>query len=144
MKTEFTLDFRDFNKKFTDIIQRAAPKSVQIGLREAGQELKLDADNIPPRTPHKEGFLRGSGKVSEINIIGKSAEVTVSYDKPYARRWHLKKLLPLLPQEQVQALRLGILYRLDTERPPHPTNAVLCLNRLAEGYTLICLIGQIR
>ena len=88
MKTEFTLDFRDFNKKFTDIIQRAAPKSVQIGLREAGQELKLDADNIPPRTPHKEGFLRGSGKVSEINIIGKSAEVTVSYDKPYARRWH--------------------------------------------------------
>ena len=88
MKTEFTLDFSDFNKKFADIVQRAAPESTKIGLKEAGQALKLDADNIPPRTPHKEGFLRGSGKVSEVNIVGKSLEVAVSYDKPYARRWH--------------------------------------------------------
>ena len=88
MKTEFSLDFRNFNKKFTNIVQRAAPKSVEIGLREAGQELKLDADNVPPRTPKKEGFLRGSGKVSEVKVMGKSAEITVSYDKPYARRWH--------------------------------------------------------
>lgn len=88
MKTEFTLDFSDFNKKFANIIQHAAPKSVEIGLREAGQALKLDADNIPPRTPHKEGFLRGSGEVSKVEVMGKSLEVTVSYDKPYARRWH--------------------------------------------------------
>ena len=88
MKTEFTLDFSDFNKKFADIIKRAAPESAEIGLREVGQELKLDADNIPPRTPHKEGFLRGSGKVSKVKVMGKSIEVTVSYDKPYARRWH--------------------------------------------------------
>ena len=88
MKTEFTLDFSEFNKKFADIIKRAAPESAEMGLREAGQELKLDADNVPPRTPHKEGFLRGSGKVSKVNIVGKSLEVAVSYDKPYARRWH--------------------------------------------------------
>ena len=88
MKTEFTLDFRDFNKKFANIIQRAAPESTKIGLREAGQALKIDADNIPPRTPHKEGFLRGSGKVSEVKVMGKSIEVAVSYNKPYAKRWH--------------------------------------------------------
>lgn len=88
MKTEFTLDFSDFNKKFADIVKRAAPESAEIGLREAGQQLKLDADNIPPRTPHKEGFLRGSGEVSKVEAMGKTIGITVSYDKPYARRWH--------------------------------------------------------
>lgn len=88
MKTEFTLDFSDFNKKFADIVKRAAPESVEVGLREAGQLLKLDADNIPPRTPHKEGFLRGSGKVSKVEAKGKIIGIAVSYDKPYARRWH--------------------------------------------------------
>lgn len=95
MKTEFTLDFSDFNKKFADIVQRAAPESTKIGVREALQELKLDTDNIPPRTPHKEGHLRGSGKVHEVKIMGKEifGDLTfggtgVGFDVPYARRWH--------------------------------------------------------
>lgn len=88
MKTEFTLDFSDFNKKFTNIVQRAAPESARIGVREACQEWKLDADNVPPKTPHKEGFLRGSGEVSEAEIKGSEISGSVSYHKPYAARWH--------------------------------------------------------
>ena len=82
------LDFSDFDKKFKNIVKHAIPESTRIGLREAGQELKLDADTVPPRTPHLEGFLRGSGKVSKVKIKYKDIKVTVSYDKPYATRWH--------------------------------------------------------
>lgn len=82
------MDFSNFNKKFKDIVQRAVPESTRIGLREAAQEWKLDADNVPPRTPHKEGFLRGSGKVSKAEIKGEEISAAVSYDKPYAKRWH--------------------------------------------------------
>ena len=92
-KTDFTVDFTDFDKKFKNIIQRAAPESTRIGIREAAQEWKLDADNVPPKTPHLEGHLRASGEVSEAEIKGEeiSAEVTyggVKYKVPYAKRWH--------------------------------------------------------
>jgi len=100
MKTEFILDFSDFNKKFANIIKHATPESTKIGIREALQALKLDADNIPPRTPHKEGHLRGSGKVKKIKILKKEiygkiiyggkgiTDKGVAYDVRYARRWH--------------------------------------------------------
>ena len=88
MKTEFTLDFSDFNKKFADIVQRAAPESARIGVREACQEWKVDADTVPPKTPHKEGFLRGSGEVSEAEIRGSGISGSVSYHEPYAAKWH--------------------------------------------------------
>ena len=84
----FSMDFSDFDKKSSKIIKQTIPKSAADGLRQAGQEWKLDADNVPPRTPHKEGFLRGSGKVSKAKVTGQAIEVEVSYDKPYAARWH--------------------------------------------------------
>jgi len=84
----FSMNFKDFDKKFTKIAKQTVPDSTAIGLREAGQEWKLDADNKPPRTPHKEGFLRGSGKVSKAEVKGKSMAVEVTYDEPYAARWH--------------------------------------------------------
>ena len=92
-KANFTMDFSNFNKKFKNIVQHAAPESTKIGIREAAQEWKLDADNVPPRTPHLEGHLRGSGRVSkpkeesnEINI--EVAYGGVKYKVPYAARWH--------------------------------------------------------
>ena len=88
MSANFTVDFTDFDKKFTNIVEHAIPKDAAVGLREAAQEWKLDADNVPPRTPHLEGFLRGSGKVSKAKVTNKVIKVSVSYDKPYARRWH--------------------------------------------------------
>ncbi|GAG56946.1 unnamed protein product, partial [marine sediment metagenome] len=87
-KSGFSLDFKDFDKKFTRIIERAIPEAAADGLRQAGQEWKLDADNVEPRTPHKEGFLRGSGEVSKAKITARSIDVEVTYDEPYAKRWH--------------------------------------------------------
>lgn len=84
----FSMDFKDFDKKSTRIIKRAVPEAAAKGLREAGQEWKLDADNVSPRTPHKEGGLRASGKVSRVEVKGQALSVEVSYDTPYAARWH--------------------------------------------------------
>lgn len=92
-KTDFTLDFTDFDKKTTEIMKNAVPADTAKGLREAGQEWKLDADNVEPKTPHLEGHLRASGRVSKpekgANEI--SVDVTyggVKYKVPYAKRWH--------------------------------------------------------
>jgi len=87
-KSGVKMDFTGFDKKSKRIIERAIPEAAAKGLREAGQEWKLDADNVPPRTPHKEGHLRGSGKVSKAEAKGQEISVEVSYDKPYAARWH--------------------------------------------------------
>ena len=95
MSIKYTMDFSNFDKKFKNIVQNAVPKDTAVGVREALQALKLDADNEPPRTPHLEGHLRGSGKVHKIQIFGKeiSGELTfggktVEFDVPYAARWH--------------------------------------------------------
>lgn len=87
-KSGFTMDFTDFNKKSNRIIEHTIPDATRRGVREAAQEWKLDADNVPPRTPHKEGHLRASGRVSKAEVRGQEITAEVSYDAPYARRWH--------------------------------------------------------
>lgn len=93
----FSMNFKDFDKKYPKIIHDATPTAMAKGLREAGQEWKLDADNVPPRTPHLEGHLRGTGQVSEATVEKERIEVEVSYGKPspseqggapYAAKWH--------------------------------------------------------
>ena len=89
----YILDFTDFDKKFWDFVQRAAPDYAEHGIRQALDELKNDADTVPPMTPHKEGHLRGSGRVVNVkNVPGEiSGELKyggVEYDVPYAHRWH--------------------------------------------------------
>ena len=94
------MDFTNFNKKFTKITEDAVPEDTVVGVREALQALKLDADNVPPRTPHLEGNLRASGKVKKVKILKKSisgalmyggkgtTEEGVEFNVPYAHRWH--------------------------------------------------------
>lgn len=90
MKTQMTLDTRDFEKKFLKFALRTFPDLVAKGERHAGEEIKIDADNVSPRTPHLEGMLRGSGKViPDANPWGKNKiEVMIVYDMPYATKWH--------------------------------------------------------
>ena len=96
-KQIFSMDWKDFDKKFPAVVKKAVPELSAKGLRLGLQELKLDADNVPPRTPHKEGHLRGSGKVHNIKAIGQeiSGELTfggVEYDVLYAARLHEAEL----------------------------------------------------
>jgi len=87
-KTGMTMDFTDFDTKFIRFATKKFPHLVMDGERHAGQEIKLDADNVPPRTPHLEGMLRGSGKVLPPKETRKSIDITIVYDMPYATKWH--------------------------------------------------------
>lgn len=83
----FSLDLKVFNLGIIKA-EKVTDDAAKKGLRAGGEEWKLDADNIPPRTPHLEGFLRGAGKVSRVLIEMGYLLITVSYDMPYAARWH--------------------------------------------------------
>ena len=99
-KGTYVMDFSDFDKKFMDIVKAEIPRYGEHGIREALDELKNDADDKPPRTPHKEGHLRGSGRVVNVKNIARelSGEVKyggsgmdmggVEFNVPYAHRWH--------------------------------------------------------
>jgi hypothetical protein len=81
-----TLDLSDVEKNLA-ILSQAVPEEAKKGLWDAGTALKSDADNESPRTPHREGHLRGN---FEINPIQKADMVGVEivYKQPYAARWH--------------------------------------------------------
>ena len=92
---KYVLSFEDFDKKFWDIVKNEIPEHTEAGVRIGLDELKKDADEEPPRTPHKEGHLRGSGKVINVEIMSDeiSGELKyggsgVDYDVPYAHRLH--------------------------------------------------------
>jgi len=55
----FEVDFSEFNEKFMEYALKTVPEAVEKGMFEALSELKNDADNITPKTPHLEGNLRG-------------------------------------------------------------------------------------
>lgn len=67
-------------QKFPDVAKQA--------LHEAQKQLKIDADEIPPRTPHLTGALRDSGVLGDPESRGETIEGTVAYTMPYAARWH--------------------------------------------------------
>lgn len=78
-KDGFSLDFKDFDKKSTRMIEHAYPEASAKGLRLAAQELKLDADNEPPKTPLKEGHLKASGRVIPPEIKRNKISSGVKY-----------------------------------------------------------------
>jgi len=85
--TTYTLDFKDFDKKFLTFAVSSAPQAAENGLFAAISELKNDADTVSPKTPHLEGALRGifdlSHKQERDAIIAQ-----LVFMMPYAARWH--------------------------------------------------------
>lgn len=111
----FELDFTDFNKKFLEYALKTAPEAAEKGMFEAISELKNDADNVPPRTPHLEGNLRGdytfilegitqskaveksggkgkdhkqSGEKPAERFGAKDIIAKLVFRMPYAAKWH--------------------------------------------------------
>jgi len=84
-KTAYRLDFKDFNKKYGIIMKKTIPEAIEKGLFEAISALKIDADNEPPRTPHLGGDLRAE---YEIKTFLKELMAELTYEMPYAHRWH--------------------------------------------------------
>ena len=91
----YKLDFSQLNAKLKQYQQLCKSDYAPEGIRKACQEIILDANNVPPRTPFKWGALRGSGKVDKVEKQGDQIIGQVSFgagasgqDAPYAARWH--------------------------------------------------------
>jgi hypothetical protein len=87
MNTGITLDYDAVMKRLIEETIGKDPVLLMDAMRQAGNQLKIDADDIPPRTPHLTGHLRGSGKV-EVKIQNGEITGEVSYNTAYAERWH--------------------------------------------------------
>ena len=87
MSSKFTFDTRVFTKSFLTLTLLKYPKATERGIQVALKQLKEDADDIPPKTPHKEGVLKGSA-VIKSKIKAKAIEGTLTYEMPYAPYQH--------------------------------------------------------
>jgi hypothetical protein len=92
-----TIDTRDFEKGLTNLVKTLEPEATAKGLFRAGSQLILDAINEQPYVPFDEGHLRGSGKVTKVEVTKSGAEVAAGFNKEYAARWH-----ELTPEEDAR------------------------------------------
>lgn len=87
-KASMTFDWTKFNQGMIRAENRIEV-GTDDGLREAIQELKNDADNVRPRTPHLHGDLRGEYTISRVKLTkGRISSITLVFEMPYAERWH--------------------------------------------------------
>ena len=79
------LDTSDFDGKMAKL-KRLEPEIIGRCLIKTMDQVKVDADEIPPKTPHDKGELRAVENV-EIKLIDPTT-VQIWYMMPYAARWH--------------------------------------------------------
>lgn len=83
-----SLDLTAFEKQFSEVCNVTIPHLTEKGLFKAANELKLDADHVEPKTPVKEGTLKGSWKV-EVEFLGKDTWTLVcGFNVDYASYVH--------------------------------------------------------
>jgi hypothetical protein len=85
----FNLDLTQFTAKLKQITQTVIPEAARKGMFQAMNELKHDSDKEPPKTPVKEGHLKGSWRV-EISPGGFSGniEIIAGFNIEYASYVH--------------------------------------------------------
>lgn len=86
----FFLDWSEVQKSMERMTQNVIPAVSRKALFAVAAELLQDADRVPPKTPKKEGHLKGSKKI-EISIaeLGKIA-VLAGFNISYASFVHEK------------------------------------------------------
>ena len=82
------IDFSDFEKGLARLVKDVEPRETARGLFQAGSQLIVDAKEMIPYVPWKEGTLSGSGRTDPARVTAGSVEVTVGFNKEYAARWH--------------------------------------------------------
>jgi hypothetical protein len=66
-------DTSDFDRKFRDVVRRAVPERVEVGMGRAALQLLNDCIMEVPTVPIREGWLRGSGSAFVQNkLVGVS------------------------------------------------------------------------
>lgn len=87
MSSKFTFDTKKFSKDFKVLTLLKYPKATESGIRTALMKLKLDADNISPKTPHRGGDLKATTSI-KTKIKAKDIEGTLTFEMPYAAYQH--------------------------------------------------------
>jgi hypothetical protein len=77
------LDRSDWIKKMM-AFKNKHPSMVQRILLKTADQVKIDADEIEPKTPHLEGQLRGNYQIKAL----KAYIIMIWFLMPYAARWH--------------------------------------------------------
>jgi len=91
----YKLDFSQFNAGIEQYKKLCKSEYAPDGVRKALEQLLLDANQKPPKTPYKWGALRGSGIIEKVEKVGDIVIGIVSFgegetggEAPYAARWH--------------------------------------------------------
>lgn len=66
----FFLDTRPVMARIRHLSENVLPDVARKGLFAVGAEILRDADSVPPKTPLKEGHLKGSKKIEVSVAIG--------------------------------------------------------------------------
>ena len=84
----FNLDLTQFTARLKQITEKTIPDAARKGMFQAMNELKHDSDKEPPKTPVKEGHLKGSWKV-EVNVpFSGNIEIVAGFNIEYASYVH--------------------------------------------------------
>lgn len=91
--SSFFMDLTDFKKGMEKFAGTAVPELVRKGIFAATSELIHDANTVPPKTPRKEGHLRGSsvpggGGNPIINKTVAGEEIICGFNIEYASYVH--------------------------------------------------------
>jgi hypothetical protein len=87
--TGFTMDFKDFEKRFYNLVLNAIPEAGKRGLFQGFNALLKDAEEEVPKVPFKEGHLRGS-TAGTVKAKIERGEISVSggFNIKYAAKIH--------------------------------------------------------
>jgi hypothetical protein len=87
-KSDFKMDFDDFNKKFFKLTIKEIPDEFVESVKLEIPKIIEDAIKLEPRAPHKTGHLWRSQKIELPKWIGKKLDAIFGFDTPYAARLH--------------------------------------------------------
>ena len=83
MSMSYTLDIKEFEERFNDLIKKSIDIDVVKGYRAVGNAIINASNKEIPKSPHRSGDLRASGKV-EVEVDG----IAFGFNVPYAAKWH--------------------------------------------------------
>jgi|WetSurSiteA1Bulk_404760.scaffolds.fasta_scaffold00047_43 hypothetical protein len=90
----FFLDWSEIQKSMEKMTENVIPAVTRKGLFAVGAELLRDADRIEPKTPKKEGHLKGSKKI-EVAIDQGKISLLAGFNISYASFVH-----EMVPREE--------------------------------------------
>lgn len=89
----FTLYLADFDAKFAEIVKHKIPEAGRQGAFKVAAQLLLDADEVEPKTPLKEGHLKGSKKIDVEDTADGGFDISAGFNIDYASYVH--EMVPL-------------------------------------------------